>query len=273
MPIFEVLRGGSASALRIRLQSGEEIKCETDAMVSKSGSVELGARADGGLLSGVARVFFTGESFFLQTFRGTAPNGEVLVAPEEQGDVEVIELGLPGARALEVLVMSGAFLCAEASVSVDTRVQGVKRTLFSGVGLFLMRCSGRGRLALACLGSCIQYTLAPGERRQVDNGHLVAWDATMEYEVGMAVPSVFGSLASGEGMLCTFTGPGSVWVQTHKPRQGKEPQRPAGGAGSLIGRCLSYLMFFIIFGFIVYMTVFGEGGRSKQVKKVRHREF
>lgn len=32
-------------------------------------------------------------------------------------------------------------------------------------------------------GAALRYELRPGEIRAVDNGHLVAWDAAMPYEV------------------------------------------------------------------------------------------
>lgn len=283
MPTYEVVRGGSASALKVCLKRGEALKAESDAMVSKTDGVTLGATADGGVLGGFARSFLTGESFFLQTLQCDAAAGDVLIAPQEQGDIEVIELGLPGAAALEVLVTNGAFLCGDSTLNIDTKMQGISKAMFSGGGLFLMRCSGRGRLAVACLGSCIRYNLAQGERRQVDNGHLVAWDATVNYELGMAAKSLFGSAASGEGIMCTFTGPGSVWIQTHKqpPPSGKDGQRQTGGSSNVAGMffmCIFLLIFLSVFGFIAYMAImhpdqveWGNGGGGGSQSRPRGR--
>ena len=66
------------------------------------------------------------------------------------------------------------------------------------------------------VGSVHAYDLAHGERRSVDNGHVVAWTASMPYEVAMATGSIFTSMTSGEGMMCHFTGPGTVYVQSHQ---------------------------------------------------------
>lgn len=274
MPVFEVVRGGSASALRVRLQHGEEIKAESDALVSKSSGVALAAGTDGGFLGGLARSFLTGESFFLQTLRCEAADGEALVAPEDQGDVTVIELGLPGAAALEVQVVRGAFLCADAAVAISTGMQGVSKGLFNGAGFFLMRCSGRGRLAVACLGSCVRYDLARGERRQVDNGHLVAWDAVMPHEVGMATRSIFGSVASGEGLMCTFTGPGALWVQTHKPRAEAQAgsskgrrRAPSSPAGPFVGICAMLVFFLVVVAIFVAIAFAEEGQPTSRRRK------
>jgi len=281
MANFEVITGGSASSLKIRLRPGAAVKAESDALVSKTQSVELSASMDsgggsglgdllGGVLGGAARSMLTGESFFLQTLRCPNAAGEVLVAPSEQGDIVVLELQ-PQQPLQAVLVTSGAFLCAEQAVNIETRVQGIGKGLFSGGGFFLMRCSGQGQLALACLGSCVKYDLAPGEVRQVDNGHLVAWSESVSYSVGMATNSIFGSLASGEGIMCTFTGPGPVWIQSHKPSPAessgsKSGKRSSSASGDIVGKlmgccflCVFLAVFFGIFGLFAYKAVTDPG--------------
>lgn len=54
--------------------------------------------------------------------------------------------------------------------------------------------------------------LRQGERHIVDNGHLVAWNC--EYHVERAGTGPLSSLKTGEGLVCRFTGPGTVYVQT-----------------------------------------------------------
>ena len=198
----------------------------------------LGSGGLGGLLGGAARSLLTNESFFLQTLQCTGGAGEVLVAPEEQGDIAIVQL--PSENLSAVLVTNGAFLCAETGIEVNTQVQGASQGFFSGSGFFLMRCSGRGKLSMSCFGSCVRYDLQPGERRDVDNGHLVAWGESVSYRMGMASASIFGSMASGEGLMCTFTGPGPVWVQTHKPREQHPSSRRSkpGQGGPLLGLCI-----------------------------------
>ncbi|CAE7234909.1 unnamed protein product [Symbiodinium natans] len=182
MADFEVLRGASASALRVRLQGTAAVNAESDALVSKTHNVEVCASLGsglGGLLGGVARSLLTNESFFLQTLQCKGGSGEVLVAPEDQGDIAIVQL--PGPNLSAVLVTSGAFLCAETGIDTSTRVQRASQGLFSGSGFFLMRCSGHGKLAMSCFGSCVRYDLQPGECREVDNGHLVAWGESVSY--------------------------------------------------------------------------------------------
>ena len=46
----------------------------------------------------------------------------------------------------------------------------------------------------------------------VDNGHLVAWSC--DYKIEKAGGGAMASLKTGEGLVCRFTGPGTVYVQT-----------------------------------------------------------
>jgi uncharacterized protein (AIM24 family) len=46
----------------------------------------------------------------------------------------------------------------------------------------------------------------------VDNGHLVAWNT--EYRIEKAGGGAMTSMKTGEGMVCRFTGPGTVYIQT-----------------------------------------------------------
>jgi len=58
--------------------------------------------------------------------------------------------------------------------------------------------------------------LADGERYIVDNGHLVAWNTKYILE-RVASGGIISGLSSGEGLVCKFTGPGTVFMQTRNP--------------------------------------------------------
>eukprot|EP00929_Paragymnodinium_shiwhaense_P086951 TRINITY_DN47303_c0_g1_i1.p1 TRINITY_DN47303_c0_g1~~TRINITY_DN47303_c0_g1_i1.p1 ORF type:complete len:313 (-),score=44.87 TRINITY_DN47303_c0_g1_i1:228-1166(-) len=303
MPHFSVISGGSSSALRILFRDGDMVKAESDALVSKTDSVALEASTDGGIFKGLMRSTFMKESFFFQVLRCTSTGrsisndlvdtatdvtyfGEALVAASEQGEIMTLELDSAAdpARFEEsrpvrsVYVSRGAFLCSAGTVEIVSKMQGVGKAMFSGSGLFVMHCTGSGPLALACLGACVRYDLGPGEKRQVDNGHVVAWGENVQYEVGMA-GSFFNSMASGEGLMCTFTGPGPVWVQTHKPPpppsgnngSGKSGQVQLQGPAACCVVVLVLLVFAMVFAFIIWdaMSNGGSSGSGSSFKKGR----
>lgn len=47
----------------------------------------------------------------------------------------------------------------------------------------------------------------------MDNGHLIAWNSKYVME-RVASGGIIAGLASGEGLVCKFTGPGTVFLQT-----------------------------------------------------------
>ena len=51
----------------------------------------------------------------------------------------------------------------------------------------------------------------------IDNGHLVAWDGHLDFNLAKASSGWIGSFLSGEGMVCQFNGQGRVWIQTRNP--------------------------------------------------------
>jgi uncharacterized protein (AIM24 family) len=81
---MELVRGAGGDALRVHLKPGQRVRAESDAAVSMSENVEVSGTVHGGLLSGVRRAIFGGESIFQQELvcRGGGGDGDaVLAAP------------------------------------------------------------------------------------------------------------------------------------------------------------------------------------------------
>jgi uncharacterized protein (TIGR00266 family) len=194
----------------ITLPPGQEVKAEAGAMTSMSGGVEIETKAQGGMLAGLKRSVLGGESFFINTFRAPS-GGELTVSPTLPGDI--VHMPLTGSGAL--MVQSGSWLASDAGVQVDTKWGG-GRTFFSGEGLFLLRCTGAGDMIVSSFGAIEHRDLAPGEVLKVDTGHIVAFEEGLGYQVNK-VGGWKSTLLSGEGLVATFTGPGSLWMQTRSP--------------------------------------------------------
>jgi uncharacterized protein (AIM24 family) len=58
--------------------------------------------------------------------------------------------------------------------------------------------------------------LREGEKYIIDNGHLVAWNCKYTLE-RIASGGIISNLAASEGLVCKFTGPGTVFMQTRNP--------------------------------------------------------
>ncbi len=202
----EILYGPSYSLAKVQLNAGEEISAESGAMVSMSSSIAMQTAIKGGLLSGLKRSVLGGESFFINTFKASA-QGEVTFAPPLPGDI--VHMHVSGTT---MYAQSTSYLASSPQLTVDTKWSGAKG-FFSKEGPFLLKISGSGDLFLSSYGAIHEVTIPAGDSYVVDNGHMVAFDEGVSYKV-RRVGGMKSTLFSGEGLVCEFTGPGRVFLQT-----------------------------------------------------------
>ena len=207
---YEVLYGPAYALGVISLDAGEQIQAETGAMVSMSDTIKIETGMKGGLMSGLKRSVLGGESFFINTFTAEQA-GQLTVAPALPGDILALEVA-----GKTLFVQSGSFLCASPGVTLDTKWGGGK-TFFSREGLFLLKCTGSGTVFLSSYGAIHLVELAQGQKYVVDTGHMVAFDESVQYEVGRA-GGWKSTLLGGEGLVCNLTGPGRFYLQTRNPQ-------------------------------------------------------
>lgn len=210
---FSVDSGHSFAQLAVDLKKGESVRAESGAMVSMSGDLVLESSMKGGIMGGIARKFLGGESFFLQKVSAESADGEVVFAPSYPGDIIVLDLD--GSQ--DFLLQKQAFLAAESGVDVGTKAQNMAQGIMSGEGFFIMKASGQGQLAISSFGAIYKRTLKPGEELVVDNGHLVAWSSLLNYKISKPGKGWVSAFTSGEGVVCRFTGPGDVYIQSRNP--------------------------------------------------------
>lgn len=209
---IELMFEGSYCMAKVELAPNEEIQAQSDAMVAMGSNVSVEGKATGGVM-GMLKRSVTGESMFLQTLKSTGGKGEVFVSPSEPGDLAVLELN----GGLGYCLQKGAFLAAEKGVEMTVVSQGIMKGLFGREGLFLQKAKGRGKLIISSFGGIYKKTLAANEKWIVDNGHLVAWSESINYEIKKATSGLMSSLTSGEGFVCHVKGPGDVYIQSRNP--------------------------------------------------------
>ncbi len=192
----------------VTLDPGETMQAEGGAMVSMSSNVSLQTEMKGGFMGALGRSFLGGESFFTSKFQAQGGPGELTLAPALPGDITGLEL-----QGQTMFLKSGAFLAGSASLSVDSQWGGA-RGFFGGGGLFLLRVQGHGLLLFNTYGALHWKQLAPGERYIIDTGHVVGFSDGMNFQVRKAAQGWFSTIASGEGLVCEFTGPGLIYMQT-----------------------------------------------------------
>ena len=214
MPVFTVT-GDVDPFLHVALDKGEAIFCESDAMVMMEANLDLTGTVQGGILQAAMRRFANGESFFQQRIEATRGPGDCLLSPTMPGGVEVLEVGTR-----QYLLSDGAYVAATSGVQVTARSQSIGNALFGGTGgFFIGQSGGTGQLAVNGFGSLFKLDVQPGKDITIDNGHVVAWDSTLQYSLSAStntkrglLGNLVGSMTSGEGMVLKFSGQGQVLV-------------------------------------------------------------
>ena len=213
-PLKYDIEGHNLQIARVHLQTGQEIFAEAGKMVYKSVNVDWQTRMTGQSLGdkliGALKRKLTGESLFFTYFRANA-DGEVGFAGHYPGKIQVFDL----APAQTMMVQRDGFLFAQATVSFDIAlVRKLGAGLLGGEGFILQKLTGPGAVFVHAGGDHVDFNLAPGEVLQVQTGHLVAFDPTVDYDIQM-VGSIRTAFFGGEGLfLATLTGPGRVILQS-----------------------------------------------------------
>ena len=188
-------------------QPGEQMLVESSAMVARDSGIEMKTQMQGGIMAAAKRKLLGGESIFQNTFTCTAPGQRLWLAPGPEGDIVNLEMD----GSYEVMLNSGAYMASSPSVTLDTKWGGGKG-FFSGVGFFLLKCSGQGPLFFSSYGGIHAVDVGPGGYI-CDTDHIVGFTSGLQYQV-TKVGGLKSLFLSGEGLVCNFQGQGRLWMST-----------------------------------------------------------
>ncbi|KAK4225035.1 tryptophan RNA-binding attenuator protein-like domain-containing protein [Podospora fimiseda] len=192
------------TVLTIQLAIGCPLDARPGAMIAMSPSLQV----KGSFKFSMKKLVAGGE-MSNSTFTGP---GELLLAPPMLGDIT--SLRLSGKESWSV--SHDGYLASTQNVIKDYKRQGLGKAMFSGEGLWVYKISGTGLLWLTSFGAIIRKDLQDGEKYIVDNGHLVAWNT--KYIIERLTGGIISGFASAEGLVCKFTGPGTVFIQTRNAK-------------------------------------------------------
>ncbi|KAN0112799.1 DUF124 domain containing protein [Hyaloscypha variabilis] len=201
---YRISHRDTNSIVTFQLAMGCPLTVKPGAMIAMSPTVTLK-----GTVKFSMKKLIAGGEMAHSTFTGP---GELLLAPASLGDITNIKLSGDD----QWSVGKDAFLSCTQGIVKEYKRQGIGKAMFSGEGLFIYKMSGNGLLWITSLGAIIRKDLVEGERYIVDNGHLVAWNTKYILE-RVASGGIISGLSSGEGLVCKFTGPGTVFMQTRNP--------------------------------------------------------
>lgn len=193
--------------VRITLRDGEAI-AESGALHFLRGRIEMESKIGGvaGIGKAMMNRFVTREAAIMPRYRGT---GQLYLEPSFS---HFLVYRLHGE---EVIADKGMFWCGQGTLDVGSALQrNVSSALFGGEGLFLTRVRGAG--------ICVFESPVPAdevlridlkdETLQVDGNFALMRTGRIEFSVEKSTRSLLGTFTSGEGLLQTFRGTGSVWL-------------------------------------------------------------
>lgn len=211
---FKIIGDSDNPIVAIQLKNGEQVKIERGAMVylqdvSIQGQTNSKSKGIGGFVRAAARSMTSGESVFVTYAKGESDQGVIGVAPSIPGKVASLKVG----NGKQYRLNTGAFLACDESVNYVMKSQNVGKALFAGTGgLFVMETEGEGDILINAFGDLMELEVTADKPITIDNEHVVAWDASLDYEIKIA-SGTFG-FTTGEGVVNEFHGHGKVIIQT-----------------------------------------------------------
>ncbi|MBT5705036.1 MAG: TIGR00266 family protein [Verrucomicrobia bacterium] len=243
--------GEEMQFVEVELDPQEAVVAEAGGMMYMEEGIEMetifgdGSQQNSGFLGSLmsaGKRLLTGESLFMTVFlnRGMGKQRVSFGAPYP-GKIIAVHLSELGG---ELITQKDSFLCAAKGVSIGIAFQ--KRLgagLFGGEGFIMQHLQGDGWAFVHAGGTLYERELAPGETLRVDTGCVVAYQASVNFDI-QYVGKIKSALFGGEGLFfATLRGPGRVWLQslplsrlagrivTAAPQTGKGGK----GEGSILG--------------------------------------
>lgn len=204
------------SMLQVQLAPGETLVAEAGSMVARASHVDMQVKLNAGknpgffgklkaMVIAVMRKVVGGETFFVNHF-SSPQGGWVWLAPALSGGIKHIPL-----QGQKMLFSTGAFLASAGDVDLKLRFGGL-RALLAKEGAFFLEASGTGEIWVTSYGA-IDEVYCNGTYI-VDNGHIVGFDSSLDFKIKSPGGGAMGFFASGEGLVCEFTGQGRILLQS-----------------------------------------------------------
>ena len=214
--------GDDMQFIEIELDPQETVVAEPGAMMMMDEAIEMktlfgdGSDKESGLLGKIfsaGKRVLTGENLFMTAFTniGQGKKHVSFSAPYPGKIIPVDLMKFDG----KVICQKDAFLCAAKGVSIGIEfTKKLGAGFFGGEGFILQKLEGDGMAFIHAGGTLYERQLQPGEVLKVDTGCLVAFTATVDYDIQF-VGGIKNAFFGGEGIfLARMQGPGSVWVQS-----------------------------------------------------------
>ena len=203
-----LIDGGNLPVLKVLLEQGETIECESGAMSWMDDEIQMQTSA-GGLGKMFGRML-TNEHAFMNTYYANRA-GEIAFSAKFPGSIRAVEI-TPGNG---LIVQMGSFLASFGNITNEVYIQQrLGRGLFGGEGFLMRKFTGNGIVFLEIDGSAHEYEIPAGDCKIVDTGYVACMSESCTMEI-KTIKGVKNVLFGGEGLFNTVVyGPGKVTMQS-----------------------------------------------------------
>ncbi|HZL88102.1 MAG TPA: AIM24 family protein [Pirellulaceae bacterium] len=200
MARFEIVAQEGLKMIKCAIDN-EMVRAESGSLHYMYGKIEMSSPAPtvGGFLKSVV----SRENIFRPTYQGT---GEIFFGPPIFGEYEIIEL-----HGEEWILEQGSYVCSEAAVEIGVWRNKALTAFFGGEGWFQTSVKGTGKVVIQAPGK-VQRIELRGDKLSVDGRFALARTSDINFQVQKAAKSIIGSLTSGEGLISSFEGTGTVLI-------------------------------------------------------------
>ena len=208
---FVTQAGMRLKKVRITLPSMKsKIRVEPGALYYMHGALEMKATTGGGLIRGLARKALTGETLFVNEIHG---KGVVYLEPTF-GHFLLVDLDDD-----EIIVDKTMFYAGLGELTVSAALNRTIAGLAGGEGWFQTKITGTGTVVLFSPVPMneVQVFQLNDSKLSVDGNFALMRTKGVDFTVEKSSKSWVATSVSGEGLLQTFKGTGTVWIA---PTQG-----------------------------------------------------
>lgn len=196
---FDIQTKEMLKTVKIDLNN-ESVRVESGAMYYMMGKIAMEAKAPSA--KGILKSFVSGEKAVRPVYSGT---GTLYLEPS-YGEFTVLELNNE-----EWILDKGSYYASEMSVDIDIFKNKAMAGIMSGEGFFQTKVSGTGKVIMSSTGPLERIELK-NDKLVVDGNFAIARTGNLEFKVEKASKGLFGTMISGEGLVNTFEGTGTVLI-------------------------------------------------------------
>lgn len=203
-----MIDGGNLPVLKIQLEKGEVVECESGAMAWMDDEIEM--QTSGGGLGKMFGRMLTRESAFTNTYIAKR-DGEIAFTSKFPGSIRAVEV-TPGNG---LIVQKGSYLAHYGNIESEVYIhEKLGKGFFGGEGFLMRKFTGNGIVFMEIDGSAHEYEIAAGDCKVIDTGYVAAMSESCRLEI-RKISGVKNVLFGGEGLFNTVVyGPGTVILQS-----------------------------------------------------------